>query len=99
MTLEKVGGKYTPSIIRIQHHRLKESTNDRGLVSEHRRSAAYSHLDGDRLTKILTKTARLPTAINDARAPQVRRHPLLRNGLWRSAAASDGSPSKGLWIS
>ena len=37
--------------------------------------------DSDRLTKILTKTARLSTAIYDAQAHRGRGHFLLRNGL------------------
>lgn len=42
----------------------KEPTNDPIFVSDHQKPWAYLHPDGDRLTKI----ARLPTAINGARA-------------------------------
>lgn len=48
----------------------KGRTNGPGFVSEHPGLSSYSRQDGgDRLTKILTKTVRRPTTLNDARAP------------------------------
>ena len=64
--------------------------NDPGFISEHPRLRRARARAAFVLTKILTKTARLPTAIYDAHAPQVRGHSLLRNGLLRFPAVGVG---------
>ena len=90
------GSENHVAIRKIHQHSQGIGERSSSFVSQHPRSSSYSRPDRDRLTKILTKTARLPTAIDDARASGGRGRFSLRGGLLRFPAVDGGGRSRTL---